>query len=618
MVTQYIGARYVPLFADPIEWSSANAYEPLTIVYHQGNSYTSRQAVPAGIDITNTTYWALTGNYNAQIEQYRAEVQTYDGRITANTASNTVQDAQLAGTTSSGIKTLIETNATDIDTLEASDTTHTSQLAGTASSGLKTLIDANTSSNTAQDAQLAGTSSSGLKTLIDGISEDVAPLMQLKNAPLFFVPTYEGDYMLNEQFGCVAHHGGAFYCFNANNNDNTGTLKVFSESLNALSMQKTIQVGHANSCAYDGVRDCFWIAPHMEYVSGQSSYTNDLYQYNTAFTSRTVVDTGAVNTVFAVSFDAMRDVLCAYERAGNVLACHEMAADENAFTEAWRIDLTSYTDGQWQDVFCWDGISYLALPEGTVYVVDSEGSIIGSGEIDNFDDNNYWHFGEHEGWECDEDGALFMARNGSVGLTVSGDVYPINNAFVTSLSFGTKTRRGINTRNAPYPTATLSSADQATFKLANGHLRSLNQLNHLLHVFSTIEVPANDAFVEEYGLVRIPPLPGVELSIQGSYTCTSMNIAGGMFTILVGTNGTLVAQATDYFISLTEQRAPHIRIRMRGSLSFSGTQLIHPTYSPVLCYIKTASDAIVYHSTTVPANSNAVFFGTALIYKDWS
>lgn len=98
-VTQYIGARYVPLFADPIDWSDTRVYEPLTIVYHKGNSYTSRQSVPTGIDIENSAFWALTGNYNAQIEQYRTEVascrkevKAYDVRIAANTeaiAANT-------------------------------------------------------------------------------------------------------------------------------------------------------------------------------------------------------------------------------------------------------------------------------------------------------------------------------------------------------------------------------------------------------------------------------------------------------------------------------------------------------------------------------------------------
>ena len=83
-VRQYVGARYVPVFADPLEWSDTIGYEPLTVVLHEGNSYTSRQSVPVGIDIGNATYWAETGNYNAQIEAYRQEVLAYDGRITAN------------------------------------------------------------------------------------------------------------------------------------------------------------------------------------------------------------------------------------------------------------------------------------------------------------------------------------------------------------------------------------------------------------------------------------------------------------------------------------------------------------------------------------------------------
>lgn len=75
---QYIGARYVPIFGrkdeESIEWDNTGTYEPLTIVLNEGNSYTSRQFVPVGVDIDNEEYWAQTGNYNAQVEQYRREV----------------------------------------------------------------------------------------------------------------------------------------------------------------------------------------------------------------------------------------------------------------------------------------------------------------------------------------------------------------------------------------------------------------------------------------------------------------------------------------------------------------------------------------------------------------
>lgn len=111
-VTQYVGARYVPLFAEPLEWDNTKTYEPLTIVYNNGNSYTSKQYVPVGIEITNTHYWALTGNYNAQIEQYRDEVQRYDARITAN---DTAIKAE--------VKRATAAEATKAPTSHASDTT---------------------------------------------------------------------------------------------------------------------------------------------------------------------------------------------------------------------------------------------------------------------------------------------------------------------------------------------------------------------------------------------------------------------------------------------------------------------------------------------------------------
>ena len=82
---QYIGARYVPIFGrkdeESIEWDNTAPYEPLTIVLYQGNSYTSRQFVPVGVEITNQEFWALTGNYNAQVEQYRRDVAEYKDEV---------------------------------------------------------------------------------------------------------------------------------------------------------------------------------------------------------------------------------------------------------------------------------------------------------------------------------------------------------------------------------------------------------------------------------------------------------------------------------------------------------------------------------------------------------
>lgn len=72
-VREYVGARYVPIVVG--EWDNTRTYEPLMVVTYQGASYTSRQYVPAGIEITDEKFWVLSANYNAQIEQYRRDVQ---------------------------------------------------------------------------------------------------------------------------------------------------------------------------------------------------------------------------------------------------------------------------------------------------------------------------------------------------------------------------------------------------------------------------------------------------------------------------------------------------------------------------------------------------------------
>lgn len=120
-VTQYIGARYVPLFATPEQWSSERAYEPLTIVLHEGNSYTSKQAVPIGINIQNNEFWALTGNYNAQVEAYRQEVAKFADDIeeAQQTADEATTKANEAKTIANEAKEASTINQNEIDAINS-------------------------------------------------------------------------------------------------------------------------------------------------------------------------------------------------------------------------------------------------------------------------------------------------------------------------------------------------------------------------------------------------------------------------------------------------------------------------------------------------------------------
>ena len=101
--------------ANPPEWDNSRGYEPLTIVLHEGNSYTSAQTVPPGIDINNSEFWMMTGNYNAQIEQYRKEVHELDISLQEEITNRENADTALRTELSSAIQTEAQERQTAIN-----------------------------------------------------------------------------------------------------------------------------------------------------------------------------------------------------------------------------------------------------------------------------------------------------------------------------------------------------------------------------------------------------------------------------------------------------------------------------------------------------------------------
>lgn len=135
MVKQYVGARYVPKFASPMEWAADTSYEALTIVTFNNASYTSKIQVPptVGNPANNPKYWALTGNYNAQVEQYRQETETVSNNITtlqgqittvSNNLTTEITNRKNADTTLQGQIIRVSNNlTTEITNQKNADTT---------------------------------------------------------------------------------------------------------------------------------------------------------------------------------------------------------------------------------------------------------------------------------------------------------------------------------------------------------------------------------------------------------------------------------------------------------------------------------------------------------------
>lgn len=99
-----LGYYYVPTFAG--EWDATKQYPPLTVVSApaglepdvvEGDSYTAIKWVPVGTPLTDTDYWALTGNYNANIAALRQAIaDEATNRVNADNALQAQIDS-LAG-----------------------------------------------------------------------------------------------------------------------------------------------------------------------------------------------------------------------------------------------------------------------------------------------------------------------------------------------------------------------------------------------------------------------------------------------------------------------------------------------------------------------------------------
>jgi hypothetical protein len=114
MAIAYTGSRYIPIFGrageDTVEWDNSKDYEALTIVTKDNATYTSRQDVPAGIDISNATYWAKMGDYTVDMSKIDTELN--------NNANNIATKADAADTTA---KLATKANSADVYTKTATD-----------------------------------------------------------------------------------------------------------------------------------------------------------------------------------------------------------------------------------------------------------------------------------------------------------------------------------------------------------------------------------------------------------------------------------------------------------------------------------------------------------------
>lgn len=266
----YKGARYITKFAEPIEWNQNSSYEYLTVVQHEGDSYVSKQNVPAGVSIDDTAYWLHWADYNAQIEQYRKEVQEVrtdiaelDQRVTDAEGKVDAMDARV---------TAVEGKVTKVQNDLATEVTR----AKAAEKILKTNVQSlgtslNNETNRATEAEAALERDIDLATLPSRIF----------NAIPYARITHAKNDQSGTEGGCIAPDGSFYAICTSDDFATSFTLSIYKNGKN-VAYHKVATNFHANQVSvhrYSGD------TRHHLLVSGSSGDQNGNYVYVFTFNS---------------------------------------------------------------------------------------------------------------------------------------------------------------------------------------------------------------------------------------------------------------------------------------------------------------------------------------------
>lgn len=549
---QYIGARYVPIFGrkdeTSIEWDGGLApYEPLTIVLYQGNSYTSRQFVPTGIDINNADFWAETGNYNAQIEQYRQEV--------LNVAADIADINERLTADITDINKEIDDIALNIVDLEKFANSHTN----------------------------AGT--------ID--------------------PVYIGDFLSDYQFSAVCKKENLFYCFVTDNYNTNQPVYVFDiANNNKYQTINNKPLGHANSSAYNSDEDKIYIALYETYNQGVQTDSNKIVAYNTSFTTvneyefaykmQSVSFDNVNHKLYAFSSIA-NGIIHVYQKIENDF--EEIGQINTSIFDYFTSDINL------QDFAVNDDIVYLETTTGNVYIFDIGNlkNCINTFNISVNDQSGYWVYGEPEGIEFAANGILYGAncfyfQKSQKNYNAN---YELTNGFVYALNCKNISMRSTNYRHSVQYPISISPSIQDRFSLFSNHIRSLNQLACIRTSASEIRVYQN---VVENSRVFISPLSMKNITLNitpnASYSCVDLNfISSCIFALNLQSTANLIFTATssntDHAIE-TNNVGPFIILRLDGTITKNVSSLMHINNVPPIIAVQRTSnqdDLVVGNNT---------------------
>lgn len=427
-VREYIGARYIPLFSDPIEWDNTRSYEPLTVVINQGNSYVSKQFVPIGAElpaagVQSNDYWLLWADYNAQIEQYRAEVATFSGRINANTTA---------------IQTLNGELTTEVGARKAADTAIREDFAADLAKEI-----ASVNATISADVDRLETQDKALDTRVTTLESSASSFDMSRLVGLEIKPRPISRFILGNklygteapffgkgvaQGGCLFERANKVYWIQATSNSDYIIVDI---ETNRPIKTGTWNIGHGNGLSWDGDRTVLGVDETnriLRYLDISQPLTPTSLP-NVPFPAE------VVNSVCACFIGDTKQIAIAEGALGGwadvptgVHVYTDQTCSEYVGFTPFDFDFSQYTG--YQSISCDGKYYYVAksTPENIV-VFDMNGSFVGIIEIPSL--ANICLFSEIE------DAFIFKGNLYIVDGTILGRSAPINKTKLATSADGT-------------------------------------------------------------------------------------------------------------------------------------------------------------------------------------
>ena len=432
---QYIGSRYVPIFGrkgeDTYEWDNSAPYEPLTVVMHQGNSFTSIQYVPTGIDINNKIYWAETGSYNAQVEQYRQEVLTFNTRITENSndISAIEEDIDSINDDISSINDDISSINDDITAIKSDNWVTENRISDGAITNDKIADNAITNDKIADNVITNDKISENeitLNKIAEGSSSIGTKMAANYLGTLIYGPGINSHDTLGRMHaGSIASNGTIEVVISSPFNldtQNRGSVRFISVENNERDIlgEKIVTLGHAQSVTWDSNREKFVVVPLYDSSNGTNVLLPELWLYDSTFTNRSIINTATLYPSGA-SFDHATNKLYVIGTDDKI---YEVKPD-NSIVYVSDAAVTSQEFGLHVQGFAVrDNIWYRGNTVGNVaYGYIGRDNAIGNADIERYDtQSNYILFGELDGFDFSPDGNLLCLgdyRTASVNSTIT-------------------------------------------------------------------------------------------------------------------------------------------------------------------------------------------------------